>query len=135
MIVDSIRNVVVLPAPLAPRSPKTSPSRHSKLTWSTAIIVPRDSSRKVFVRSRTTTGLAPAAGTEGPGVAGECSARNRSPSSVAAEHSLADELKECAVVASRDEVLVFHNGSRHLQRDDDADELDADGDRNRRRAH
>src|SRR5678815_1737918 len=56
MIVESIRNVVVLPAPLAPSSPKTSLSRHSKLMPSTARIVPRDSSTKVLVRLQTTTG-------------------------------------------------------------------------------
>src|SRR5262249_33457720 len=65
MIVESIRSVVVLPAPLAPRSPKTSLSRHSKLIPSTARIVPRDSSRKVFARLQTATGGSP-----------ECSACN-----------------------------------------------------------
>src|SRR5687767_1563704 len=55
-IVESIRSVVVLPAPFAPSSPNTSPSRQSKLTPSTAWIFPRDSSIKVFVRCFTTTG-------------------------------------------------------------------------------
>src|SRR2546430_13231195 len=32
---QSMRNTVVLPAPLGPRRPKTSPRRTSKLTWST----------------------------------------------------------------------------------------------------
>src|ERR1700735_3762193 len=37
----SIRTIVVLPAPLGPRSPKTSPRRTSKLTWSTAVNAPK----------------------------------------------------------------------------------------------
>src|SRR5260370_5894739 len=37
MSVVSIRTIVVLPAPLGPRSPKTSPRRTSKLTLSTAV--------------------------------------------------------------------------------------------------
>src|SRR5688572_6560211 len=129
MIVDSMRRVVVLPAPLAPRRPKTSPSRQSKLTWSTARIFPRDSSRKVFVRSRTTTGLVPASGADDPGVSGECSARNGPTSSAPPEEPLADELKKCAVVVARDEVLVFDNRRRQLQCRGDADEFDGDGNR------
>src|SRR5262245_29713144 len=58
MIVDSIRSVVVFPAPFAPRRPNTSLSRHSKLMPSTARMGPRDSSRKVFVRLQTATGAA-----------------------------------------------------------------------------
>ena len=37
----SIRRVVVLPAPLGPRRPKTAPGRHSKLTPETAGTQPR----------------------------------------------------------------------------------------------
>src|SRR5579863_4940940 len=39
--VVSIRTIVVLPAPLGPSSPKTSPRRTSKLTWSTAVKAPK----------------------------------------------------------------------------------------------
>src|SRR5579863_864881 len=41
MSVVSIRTIVVLPAPLGPSSPKTSPRRTSKLTWSTAVKAPK----------------------------------------------------------------------------------------------
>src|SRR5260370_16098234 len=41
MSVVSIRTIVVLPAPLGPRSPKTSPRRTSKLTLSTAVNAPK----------------------------------------------------------------------------------------------
>src|ERR1700691_4081857 len=41
MSVVSIRTIVVLPAPLGPSSPKTSPRRTSKLTWSTAVNAPK----------------------------------------------------------------------------------------------
>src|SRR5260221_5690355 len=39
--VVSIRTIVVLPAPLGPSSPKTSPRRTSKLTLSTAVNAPK----------------------------------------------------------------------------------------------
>src|ERR1700722_2127024 len=39
--VVSIRTIVVLPAPLGPSSPKTSPRRTSKLTLSTAVKAPK----------------------------------------------------------------------------------------------
>src|SRR5271168_3933062 len=39
--VVSIRTTVVLPAPLGPSNPKTSPRRTSKLTLSTAVKVPK----------------------------------------------------------------------------------------------
>src|SRR5260370_27249293 len=39
--VVSILTIVVLPAPLGPSSPKTSPRRTSKLTWSTAVKAPK----------------------------------------------------------------------------------------------
>ena len=38
---QSMRKVVVLPAPLGPRRPKISPRRTSKLTWSTATKSPK----------------------------------------------------------------------------------------------
>src|SRR5258708_28515472 len=41
MSVVSIRTIVVLPAPLGPSSPKTSPRRTSKLTLSTAVKAPK----------------------------------------------------------------------------------------------
>src|SRR5260370_9894475 len=41
MSVVSIRTMVVLPAPLGPSSPKTSPRRTSKLTLSTAVNAPK----------------------------------------------------------------------------------------------
>src|SRR3984957_8265255 len=41
MSVVSIRTIVVLPAPLGPSSPKTSPRRTSKLTLSTAVNAPK----------------------------------------------------------------------------------------------
>src|SRR5882762_3520520 len=49
-MVARMRKVVVFPAPLAPRSPKISPGRHWKLTWSTARTSPRFLSRNVFTR-------------------------------------------------------------------------------------
>src|SRR3954466_5483162 len=112
MMVDSIRSVVVLPAPLAPSSPKTSPWRHSKLMWSTAWIVPRDSSRKVFASFRTTTGAA-----------ADCSARNGPP----AQDSLPYELEERAVIAACNEVFVFDDRGGHLQRGCDTNEFDGNG--------
>ena len=45
---QSMRNVVVLPAPFGPSRPKISPRRTSKLTWSTAVKAPN-----LRTRSRT----------------------------------------------------------------------------------
>src|ERR1700682_301184 len=47
-----MRMVVDLPAPLGPRKPKISPRRTARLTWSTAVNVP-----KRFTKSRISTAL------------------------------------------------------------------------------
>src|SRR5258708_1281002 len=49
-LVASIRNVVVLPAPFAPNSPKIEPGLQVKLIPLTALISPRFLSRKTLTR-------------------------------------------------------------------------------------
>src|SRR5262245_4734199 len=113
MMVESIRNVVVLPAPLAPRSPNTSLSRHSKLMPSTARMTPRDSSRKVFVRLHTRTGALT-----------EPSACNGPPAFTAAPRpSLPDGLQKSAIRTVHHEVLVSHNPRGELQCRGDASDF------------
>src|SRR6187200_191088 len=112
IIMDSMRSVVVLPAPLAPSRPKTSLSRHSKLIPSTARITPRDSSRKVFVRLQTTTGALP-----------EGSACNSSPAFAFAPCKSTDEPKERTAGTIHHEVLPLHQTCGDLQRQGNEEDL------------
>src|SRR6478672_6919402 len=62
--VASIFSIVVLPAPLGPSTPKTSPRRTSRSTWSTARwspnVLSRSSARTAGVVSSMGTSLGPA---------------------------------------------------------------------------
>src|SRR5215207_6004766 len=120
IMVDIIRRVVVFPAPFAPRRPKTSLSRHSKLMPSTARIVPRDSSRKVFVRSQTTTGASTAGSAcKGPPVfrVASCPAPHES--------------AYCAARTVGHEVFSLHKNRGEAQCHRYEEKLHRDGDRDR----
>src|SRR5262245_31543315 len=96
IIVDSIRSVVVFPAPFAPSKPKTSPSRHWNETLSTARISPRYSSKNVFVSPDTTTGdVFNASARTGPPQLRLCGPHQ----------SLPHEAKQGSVETSRNKVL------------------------------
>src|SRR5580704_4119873 len=57
--VVSIRTTVVLPAPLGPSSPNTSPRRTSKLTWSTAVKVPKRLVRSLVCIASESSSIGP----------------------------------------------------------------------------
>src|SRR4030095_2662110 len=124
MIVESMRSVVVFPAPFAPRSPKTSLSRHSKLMPSTACIVPRDSSRNVFVRLQTATG---------DSVAQTDSARKSSSAAAIppAREGTSKELPERTSGTFQHETVPVDDGRRQLQRQSHKEKLDDQSDHHR----
>src|SRR5271170_7693452 len=60
--VVSIRTSVVLPAPLGPSNPNTSPRRTSKLTFSTAVKVPKRLVRSLVCIASESSSIGPREG-------------------------------------------------------------------------